>query len=133
MALVTHTLTTGYKGGSVNISGNARSYESNTPVEIVVDVLAGGNKTITFPGAAIDVSKLICVGFEASKALTMTTNDDGTPDDSYTLAANKPVVWGNDFPAELPCPLTVDVTSIKLVNAGSDTAQFKFSCLMDLD
>lgn len=133
MAVITHTMTTGYRGGNVSISGTGRSYTGNSLIEFIEDVPAGGNRTLTMAGAGIDVSKIISLGFEASKALTMTTNDDGTPDDSYTLAANKPVIWGNDFPAELPCPLTVDVTSIKLVNAGSDAATFLLSCLMDLD
>lgn len=128
MAIV--RLSTGISGGGVTITGTGRQYENNT-VLVVDEPVPFGNKTIT---VGIDVSKIIAIGFESDKALTMTTNDDGSPDDEFVLAANTPVIWANDFPAILPCPLEVDVTSFKLVNAVADTtARFKMVVLLDLD
>jgi hypothetical protein len=128
MAIV--RLATGISGGGVTISGTGRQYENNV-VLVVDEPVPFGNKTITL---GIDVSKIIAIGWESDKALTMTTNDDGDPDDSFTLVANTPVIWASDFPAVLPCPLTVDIVTFKLVNAVADTtARFKLVALMDLD
>lgn len=129
----THTLTSGYRGGSVSFSGTGGDYTSNTEICIQEDVPAGTTKTITFPGAGIDVSKIVSVGMMSTKAVTVKNNDDGSPDDTLALLAGKPVTWANDFLAVHPCPLTADVSSLKITNAGASDATFKIAILLDLD
>lgn len=85
----------------------------------VLDVSIPGSTTDLRVNVAIDVSQLSHIFLLADGALTIQTNSGGSPDDTITLAANKPLVWYTG--CGLACPVTVDVTDFYLTNAGGST------------
>lgn len=79
---------------------------------------------ITVPGSsnvvidvAVDVSALslvyIWLDGTAGHTITLTTNDDGTPDDTFTITVDKPLVWYTGCGLPNPFASTVDITSMK--------------------
>lgn len=75
-----------------------------------------GTFTVDLP---VDVSTCQAFYIVSTKALTMTENDDGTPDLTASLAANVPYWWRTGQGTN---PFTVDVTSLKFTNAGAEAA-----------
>lgn len=70
---------------------------------------------------SIDISQLKAFYMVSDQALTVETNSGGTPVDSFTLTANRPVVWQTGDTAIF----TADVTALYLSNSSGSTATFK--------
>ena len=91
-----------------------------------------GSTVIT---VAVDISAVKAFGLKSTKAVTVTVNDDGTPDATVSLAANVPLIWvaslaGTQYPTDNPLG-TVDITSMKVANASGAAATVSFACLTD--
>ncbi len=93
-----------------------------------ITVTASGNVVVD---SDIDVSKLVSLYIITDQDLTMTTNDDGTPDDTFALKAGKPMIWYSGCGLPNPFASAVDVLSFKLDNAGASNATFNMYCLVD--
>lgn len=78
---------------------------------------------------AIDVSEVVSVGIVSSVAVTLKTNDSGTPDDTIVLSAGVPYIWSTSSLDSLL--LTEDVTSIFVVVPEGADAAFKLVCVQD--
>lgn len=95
------------------------------------------NRNVTVAGSAtnmevdigLDVSALQEVYVLSDQDLTLKTNSTGSPDDTLTLTANKPLIW------YVGCgwanPLTADVTKFYFTNAGTTPANVKVRTLQD--
>lgn len=70
---------------------------------------------------AVPYAQLKGLVLHATMACTVKTNSSSVADDTFTLEANKPIVW---FTGGLAAnPLTVDVTSIFITNAAAGLFQ----------
>lgn len=84
----------------------------------------------TFSNFDVDVSACASVVMLCDRAVTITINDDGTPDATISLLANKPLVWQNDGYFSNPLG-NVDVTSIKVTVGSGDAANLRIEVLQD--
>ena len=82
------------------------------------------NSTDLLVAATIDISQLKAVFIMVDQDMILETNDGSTPDDTFTLKANVPLIWSVDDP--LPNPFSEDITALYLTNttAGTFTARF---------
>lgn len=126
MADLSHTLTLSWARNGESIA------QTVTPT---ADGEANRNVTIT-NGAVntevdivIDVSAVSSLYILTDQALTLKTNSTGAPDDTITLAANKPLIWYSG--CGWTNPLTVDVTKFYFSNASGSDATVKVRVLQD--
>jgi hypothetical protein len=83
------------------------------------DTISAGPTTV--PNFSVDVSQAVSIVILCDRDVVLTINDDGSPDATINLLANKPLIWTND--AYFTNPLgAVDVTSLKAVLAAGDDA-----------
>src|SRR5882672_1976777 len=111
---------------TLNYNRNGEQIARNVTIE------TDGEKNLgpyTVPGSGsltitqdIDVSAVKMIYFTSDLTVTMTTNDDGTPDDTFVITAGAPVVWCVDTGLPNPFKSTVDVTSFKLTKSGAGDA-----------
>lgn len=85
--------------------------------------------------AEIDVSALVLVYIEidgtAGHTITLATNDDGTPDDTFTLTVGKPLVWYSGCGLPNPFASGIDVESFKATKGTAVNATIKMRFLYD--
>lgn len=98
------------------------------------------NFDVTVPGSGnvviaseIDVSALnlvyITLDGTSGHSITLTTNDDGTPDDSFTISVDKPLLWYTGCGLPNPFASGTDVESFKATKATSVNATLKMRFL----
>ena len=116
------------------LNWNRSSEAINTTVTITAE--SEQNFDITVPDndnvvvvAAIDVSQLSLVFIKSDVTITFKNNDDGTPDDTLTITAGKPLVWYSGCGLPNPFASGIDVASFKLTNAtaGEATVKIRFA------
>jgi hypothetical protein len=95
-----------------------------TEAEFNVIVPASGSTIIDIE---IPVASLLSYWIFSDKDLTMTENDDGSPDLTVALAAGSPWYW----PGYGAQPFVVDVVTLKFTNAGASDALVKGGFLME--
>lgn len=113
---------------SGNPVSDANDYSAAQVTDIEETVPASGN--IVINNFDVDVSEAEVVIIECDQNITLTINDDGTPDATVNVLADKPVIWKNDGYFLNPLG-TVDVTSMKAANAGSTDATLRIHVLQD--
>lgn len=126
MADISHVLTLSWaRSGesiaqSVTISDNGELNRNVTVAPATTD----------FPVAAvIDVSEVKALYIHSDQNVTIETNSSSAPANTLTVTANKPLVWYTG--CGLVNPLTVDVTSIFITNAGATAANVRIRVLID--
>jgi hypothetical protein len=80
-------------------------------VEFDIDVPAASSHTVL---VAVDVSRVQSFWIVSDKLVTMTENDDGTPDLTDVLRPGQPYYWYGGTPN----PFTIDIVSLKFRNSG---------------
>lgn len=75
----------------------------------------------------IDISQLKAIMILSTKAITIKTNDSGSPADTIVLQANVPYLWyaGPTIDATDGNPFDADVTDFYIANASGATATVK--------
>lgn len=117
MAGIQHTYATSIKDDAGRtVASESAVKTGDTEIEFETSVPGTGNDTVTFE---VDVSEVVAFYIVSDKALTMTENDDGSPDLTVALVANVPYWW---YTGKGTNPFTVDVASLKFTNAGSVAA-----------
>jgi hypothetical protein len=85
------------------------------------NVVAPQAGDVTVP-LTIAVSGIVAFWIVSDKNVTLTENDDGTPDLTKALVANVPFWWYTGLGTN---PFTVDITALKFANAGATEATVK--------
>ena len=112
-------------GGSVSKS-NTYSGAQHTGFN---DTITQGQDT-TVANFAVDLSQMFSRVIQCDRDVTLTFNDDGTPDATIALLANKPLIWTED--AYFANPLgSTDITSFKATLASGDDATLLIDVLYD--
>ena len=114
------------KGSASISSGNNRSIDESIP-DSSTDLLI--NETVD--KTALQSFIMVC-----DQQITVETNNAGTPQETFILKANDPLVWrkggnqreGDDYPVN---PFTADVTAFYVTNLSGSAAQFKMEILQD--
>lgn len=78
----------------------------------------------------VDVSTIVSFYVVSNKAVTLKTNNNITPDQTFVLVANEPLWWNTDQTGLNP--LTTDITTLFFVNGGLADATVKGGFLLDL-
>lgn len=125
----THTNSFNWSGGGNNTVTKAVALSAGGEVN-VDDTIATGqtNKAVAF---ALDISQLKSIYIVSDVAITLKTNDGSSPQESFTLTADYPLVW------YLGCGLAVsalfagDVTGLFVTNASGSTCNLKVRALTD--
>lgn len=121
------TIRTDVFASSLNIS-SVRNLSGD--LQAAVDQVIPASTTNQEITLGIDVSELTMIAISSDVALTIKTNDSGSPDDTLNIAAGVAYVWGTgDYNTLL---LTADVTSIFVTNAALVDANLKIIALVDL-
>ena len=90
-------------------------------------VAAGDTIEVDLP---IDVSQVVSFYVYCDKAVTVKTNSNASPSQTFSLLAKEPLAWKTDDLAANP--LTIDVTKWFVHNAGADDGSVKAGFLLDL-
>jgi len=115
-----HTLTSAWTRAGESVSVNKTyTVEGEQNVDVAVPA-ATTHKEVNID---LDVSELKTLMILSTTDVTIKTNSTGSPDDTLTVVANTPVMWGDD--TGITCPLTVDVTKIYITNAGAVASTVK--------
>lgn len=119
-----------------------RTVDDGITVRNHLTTLSGGSKQLIselIPGAStnlllamvIDISQLkfVELGCE-TRAITIKTNSSGSPQETFTLAANEFICWDVDDPTA-ECPFAGDVTALYITLASGADATLSGVLLTD--
>lgn len=73
---------------------------------------------------------MVSLVIKCDRDVVLTFNDDGTPDATVNLLANKPLVWTDDAYFSNPLGST-DITSFKATLASGDDATLLIDVIFD--
>lgn len=113
--------------------------DGGTPITVTVSISDGvrntfntaltANMTNVQKNWTCDVSELKSLVIFSDFGVTIETNDSGTPTDTITVTANKPVFWYTG--CGLTCPITADVTTIYLTTGAGAGGTLRIRKLED--
>jgi hypothetical protein len=75
---------------------------------------------------SVDVSELVMCVLQSSEDITVKTNDSGSPQETFNLVADKPVIFETGDPAIF----SGDVSSMYVSNSSGTDATFSFLAIM---
>lgn len=132
MAGITHTVIVQYKNSSGTI---VSTWTVTDGVEVEIDETIPGETEDMQIDIAVTAANIKAMSLYSDKAITIKTNDDETPDDTFELAAKKQLFWFSDLDAatglNASVPVTTDLTALYVTNEGSSSANFKARFLLD--
>lgn len=125
---VTHNITFKFQRGNDIIE---KKVASASGAEGNVDEPIADSETNLLVAFACDFSQMKSFYMVSDKVLTVYTNDlgTGTPDDTFVLTPNEPMVWTEN--CGLANPFTADVTKLYVTNASGSEARFRIRKLED--
>lgn len=128
--MFTHTYTTEIKNSSgVKVLTDKLTYQGELEESLSGVALATAVANTTEFPVSVDVSKIVAFYIESDQDVVLHTNASPVGDQDFTLEAGKALMWTEDQGAN---PLTDDITSIFIVNAGDDDANIKAGFLLNL-
>ena len=105
-------------GGGTAISGVNATATGTEISQLSVSVPASTtNQLYTIGISSTDTTSLLIY---TDGALTVKTNNSGSPAQTLTFASNYPLVWASGMPTSNP--ITTTVTALYLTNASTTTA-----------
>lgn len=84
----------------------------------IEETIANGGTNVEVT-VAVDATNMKSFALVSDQDVTVKTNSSSTPDDTFTLKANKPIVWTENMPNN---PLSADITSIFVTNSSGASA-----------
>src|SRR5690349_21639708 len=95
-------------GKSLSIPADSLTKDSVVMLETTVDT----GMTNFHRVLAVDASEIAMLGIHSTKAVTIKTNSSGSPDQTFSLAANQGIVWSVNDESVTTCPITTDITDV---------------------
>lgn len=118
------TLKRGVTAGGVTLE---KTQDLTAGQLIVLSEAIPANQTDLEAAFALVAAKLKGIYIAADVAMTIKTNDGSSPDDTITLVANQPYIWGlgsSRIGAD-DSPFSADVTSIFVTNTTAGTLEIR--------
>lgn len=113
----TRTYSYGYNVGN---ESRSKTVTITSQLEALYDyTVASGQTNLEVP-LAFDEDALKSIFITSDKAITIKTNDSGSPQETIALAANQVIFW--DSSSSATKPVSDDVTKIFITNASGATA-----------
>lgn len=112
--------------GSPLVKSNAYSASMLTALDETVPA----NGSTTFSNFDVDVSEVESLFMLSDTDVVVKVNDDGSPDATINLVADKPLIWQNDGYYSNPLGV-VDVTSLKVTTPAGDDVAFRCEVLQN--
>ena len=111
-----HRVSTSVRTNAGTVSTAAYTITGTAETNIELNSLAIGTDTAQDFTADVSTCVSLCIDWSpasGSSSCTIKTNSSGSPDDTLTILADKPLVWNTQILATLgtACPLTVDITT----------------------
>jgi hypothetical protein len=107
---------------------SARDFSGDVQVAIDQEIPAGAvNQSIL---VALDVSQVRMIVLKSDVAMTIRTNNAGSPANTINLLANVAYEWGQGGYSSLL--LTVDVTAFFVSNPGTANGRLQMLAIVDL-
>ena len=123
-----HTWGINVKTDAGSAASQTTSYEAGAEVNVNDSAEASGELSVD--DIAVTVAEIVSFFIISDKDVTLTVNDDGSPDQTITLDAGKMIGWNTD--SLDPNPLTsTTITNLTFTNAGDSAAKIKASFLID--
>lgn len=114
-----------YNGEEFDYTDTVSAGQENNLSEVVADQET--DKAINW---SADVSSMKSLMIHTTRDVTIKTNSSSTPDQTFTLKANQPLVWSANSPAVNP--LTADVTGgLFVTNSSGEDAKLTIKMLQD--
>lgn len=111
------TITRSMKHGSITVGGTIESITNAPFVPYYSETF--GVVTDQEIDIALLIAKMKGIAIVADKACTLKTNSTSSPGNTFTLTANKPIIWASgDASAN---PVTVDITKFYLTTTVINT------------
>lgn len=114
---LTHRISTSVRTNAGTVTSTSYDITGTAETNIELNSLAIG--TNTAQDFTADVSQCTSVAISwvpasGSSSCTIKTNSSGSPADTLTILASKPLIWNTTILSVLgtACPLTVDVTGL---------------------
>jgi hypothetical protein len=114
---ITHSLTLNWSSGTTTLLGTVTI---STEVENNVSVSVPASTTNQQAALAFTVADVEMVYMISDVTVTLKTNSSGSPQETITLTAAKPVIWYTG--CGLTIPFAGNVTTIYLTNATAGAA-----------
>ena len=127
MAL-TNSLTLSHTRGSESISKTV-TITGEGSLDRDVTIPTGGPGTNKEVALAFTMAGLSLIWISTDQTVLMETNDGTSPDDAYTITADKPFIWYQGCGWDLP--FSADVEALFFTNAGGVAAAVKIRGIAD--
>jgi hypothetical protein len=117
---------------SLNRGGTVRPALTSTieaEEELAIEIAVPGTTTNQQILIAFTIAALKSLFISADAALTLKTNSSGSPANTFTLDSDSGVDWDNQ--SQLANPITTNVTTMYVTNAGSDPVNLNIYALID--
>lgn len=127
---VTHTVTRIYKDQSANSITDARNVTGNAELNIDDSVAIAANHQIHWSCTRANLQSLC---FWADGPVTVYTNNPSgsSPQDTIPLVANQARDWVLASDLIALCPVSNDVTTVYVTNAGSGAVAFRIRAVLN--
>ncbi len=125
--MFTHNLTIGWSSGNAQISRQITKQADGERNADPVVTAGAGDFVVSLPLTVASLKSLVIF---SDKDVTIKTNSAGAPDDTLAVVAGVPLIWYEG--AAGANPLTTDVTTLHIANAGADDANVQIRALQDV-
>lgn len=128
MAITQSFTTTIQSASGATVATERATASANSEAEFAVEIAASATEILTI---AVDVSELQGFWIKTDKAVTLKTNDDGSPDQTIALVADQVFHW-HRITGGAANPLTTDITSLSIVNGVGAVANVSGAFLQNV-
>ena len=129
--MFTASITTNVGGQIGGSYSSASTVAAGLRKSIFEAIPAGVTTDLVFD---LDVSETKALFIRSDVAVTVLTNNASTPDNTFDLLANESYVWplgGALFKDTLGATVAVDIVSLHVVNAGTDSGTLRLDAFVD--
>lgn len=125
----THTILHSYRDSSATTITGTESVSADT--EINYDGSVAGETTNYEVDWGVTRANLKSVGIFCDKAITIKTNDSGSPQETITIAAGQQRIWSLATDTITLCPFSNNITKLYITNSTAGAASVKVRALCD--
>lgn len=120
---LTHRISNSVRTNAGTVTSVAYDVTGTAETNIELNDLAIGTNTAQDFTADVSQCTSLVISWSpssGSSSATIKTNSSGSPADTLTIVANKPLIWNTTILTVMgtACPLTVDVTSLFLTTTA---------------